>query len=69
MTSFNSVPVDKDPACCGSAPVARTVENTGRPQQTTRRVKCSVRFGFTDFCTVSTGPSATTLFFFDSSNN
>ena len=46
MISFNSVPVDKEPASCGSAAAARTVDNTGRPQQTTRQVKCPTRFGF-----------------------
>jgi len=66
---FNSVPVDNVPAPCGSVRRRETVDNITRHPQKYPVSKNSVHIGFPGLYTSSTGPSTTTLFFFNSSNN
>ena len=69
MTGLNSVPVDNGPASCGSIRRRETVDKVTRHTQKCPSSKNSVHIGFSGLYTFSTGPSTTTLFFFNRSNN
>jgi len=69
MISFNSLPVDSGSAACGSGQHWKTVDNNTRHTQGSPVSKNSVHYDFSGLSTSSTGPSTTTLFFFNSSNN
>jgi hypothetical protein len=66
---FNSIAVDNGLAVCGRLRRGETVDNINRHPQGCPHGKQRVPFDFSGFSTASTGPSATTLFFFNSSNN
>lgn len=69
MTRFNSVPVDNVPASCGLVRAPRSVDKTVLPPQKNGTDNSTARNGSSGLCTIPTGSSTTTLFFFDSSNN
>jgi hypothetical protein len=69
VIDFNSAPVDNGPAWCGSVTRDETVDNDTRRPQVFPISKNTVRIGFFGLSTSSTGPSTTTLFFLNGSNN